>query len=80
MDELERNTNMTNTEAFNFARMHGALKAITKYQTPDQLRKSSRKDWGVELEEALEMAYENIQETAKDGISGVRLPKRDVRK
>ena len=56
-------------------RLYDALKRITKYQTPDQLRRSSQKQWGLDYEEALGYAYENIQQTAKDAIKGVRLSK-----
>lgn len=56
-------------------RLYDALKTITKYQTPDQLRRSSQKSWGLDYEEALGYAYENIQGTAKNAIKGVRIPK-----
>ena len=56
-------------------RMYEALKRITRYQTPSQLRRSSGKQWGLGYEEAMEYAYENIQQEAKDGLKGVRLPK-----
>lgn len=52
--------------------MRDALIEITKYQTPDKLRKDSEKDWGVDFEEAIEMAYENIQGTAKYAVKGIR--------
>ena len=57
------------------AKLYKALKTITQYETPDQLRRSSHKQWGLDYEEALGYAYENIQQTAKDAIKGVRLPK-----
>lgn len=53
--------------------MHAALTTITKYQTPDQLRRSSNKQWGLDYEEALEYSYENIQQTARNGLRGIRL-------
>lgn len=56
-------------------RLYDALRVITKYQTPDQLRRRSEKMYGLSYEEALEYAYENVQQTAKDAIRGVRLPK-----
>lgn len=55
-------------------RMFDALKRITRYQTPDQLRRDSEKAYGVGYVEALEMAYENIQQEARDGIRGMRRP------
>lgn len=59
-------------------RLHWALKTIKEYQTPDKLRKSSQKDWGCDYEEALAYAYENIQQTAKNAIAGIRVPKEAV--
>jgi hypothetical protein len=56
-------------------RLYSALKTITRYQTPDQLRGRSEKDYGLDYEEALGYAYENIQQTAKNAIKGVRRPK-----
>jgi hypothetical protein len=57
-------------------RLYDALKKITKYQTPAQIQRSSEKRWGLGYAEAMEYAYENIQQTAKNAIKGVRLPKR----
>lgn len=58
-----------------YAQMYGALKRIAAYQTPDQLRRRSKKDWGLDdADEAIGMAYENIQCEAKDGLKGVRKP------
>lgn len=55
--------------------MRSALKQIaTGYQTPDQIRRGSEKDFGLEYSEDLEMSYENIQETAKQSVKGVRRP------
>lgn len=52
-----------------------ALKRITKYQTPDQLKRRHWKDWGLEdASEAIEMSYENIQQEARDAIKGKRRP------
>lgn len=56
-------------------RLHGALKRITKYQTPKQMRRSSDRDWGLPFEECIVMAYENIQQEAESAIKGVRIPK-----
>jgi hypothetical protein len=56
-------------------RLYFALKKITRYQSPAYLRRNSRRDWGCEYEEALEYAYENIQQTAKDAIKGMREPR-----
>ena len=63
---------MTLKEKENYNKMLSILKRIGKdYQTPDQLRKNSEKDFGLEYEEALEMAYENIQEESKFCIKGL---------
>lgn len=56
-------------------RLYEALKVITKYMTPSQVRNRCEKQYGLSYEEALEYAYENIQQTAKSAIRGVRLPK-----
>jgi len=63
---------MTVKEKQNYNRMRETLIKITKYQTPDKMRKDSNKDWGLSFEEAIEMAYENIQDEAKFGVKGVR--------
>ena len=55
-------------------KLYAYLKEISKYQTPERLRKHSQRDWGCDYQEALEMVYENVLETAKQGIKGVRLP------
>lgn len=59
-------------------RLYGFIREITLYQSPDLLRRSSQKDWGLGYEEALEYAYENVIGTAKAAIKGVRLPKPEV--
>ena len=43
----------------------------TGFNTPDQIRESSYTELGLEFEEALEMAYENLQETAQEAIKGI---------
>lgn len=56
-------------------RLLHTLKRIASYDTPERMRRSSQKDWGVEFEECMEMAYENIQQEAKRAIRGVRVAK-----
>lgn len=57
-------------------RMYDALNTIAKgYQTPKQLRKESKGQYGLDFEEAIEMSYENIQLEAKSAIKGVKLEK-----
>jgi len=59
-------------------RLYTALKTITQYETPDRLQRTSEKEWGLPWEEALSCSYENIQQTAKDAIKGIRLPRPKV--
>lgn len=57
------------------AKYFDALKTITAYMSPDQLRRVSEKKYGLDGEEAIEMAYENVLQTAKDAIKGMRRPR-----
>ena len=53
---------------------YDTLKIIAKdYMTPSQMRKN--RQYGLEFEEVLEMAYENIQKLAADAIKGRRRPR-----
>ena len=52
-----------------------ALKRIARYQTVEQLRRLAERQYGLESTEALEMAYENIIQEAKDATHGKRRPK-----
>lgn len=57
-------------------RLYDALKAIAKgYQTPAQIRREydNGMDYALGYEEALEMAYENIQTLAARAVRGVRI-------
>lgn len=55
-------------------RLYDTLKRIARdYQTPDQIRRSAERDYGLSPEEALEYAYENIQHEAKSAIKGLRI-------
>lgn len=55
----------------NHNRMLTYLRRIKSYQTATQLRKDSTKDGVFDFEEAIEMAYENIQLEAKEGCKGI---------
>jgi len=66
---------MTAKQERDFAVMYAALRTITRYQTPDHMRRHSIKEWGLPWEDTLEGAYENIQQTAKNAVKSVRLPK-----
>ena len=57
-------------------RMYDALRCIGKdYCTSEQITKNAEKVWGLSPMEALQMSYDNIQETAKAAIKGVRNPR-----
>ena len=67
---------MSEKELLQFKMMHQTLTRIAKdYMTPDQLRRKSQKSFGLDYEEALEYAYENMQQSAKNTLRQVRLPK-----
>ena len=56
-------------------RLYDVLHKIAKgYMTPDELRRKCEKEYGLEYHEALEMAYENIQQEAAQAIKGMRRP------
>lgn len=48
-----------------------ALKRIAAYMTPDQLRKRSKNLYGLEAEEAIVMAYDNVLAEAKRTLKAV---------
>ena len=51
------------------------LKRIANYQTPEELRRSAERDYGLGYEETLEMAYENVLEEDKRATHRRRRPK-----
>lgn len=60
----------------NEQRYYDILKHIARnYQTPDQLRRNSEKEYGLDAEEAIEYAYENVIFDAQRAIKGKRRPK-----
>lgn len=64
---------MTPNQLSQFNRMRDALLQIAGgYQTPEEIRKSCEVDYGLDFEEAIEMAYSNIQATAAGAVRGVR--------
>jgi hypothetical protein len=71
---------ITKTQAEQFNRMRETLRRIgavkgerTKYMSTDQLRNEAAKgSYGLDFEEELEMAYENMQADAKQAVSGIR--------
>jgi hypothetical protein len=55
-------------------RLYDALKRITRYQSPDHLRRTAERKYGLDGDEAIEMAYENVLNEARSAISGLRRP------
>ena len=51
-----------------------ALKRIQQYETVEQLRRGSERQWGLPFVEALEFAYENIIREARNATRGRRRP------
>lgn len=64
----------------NEQRYYDALKRITLYQSPEWIRRNAVSQYGLEPEEALEGAYENVLEEARSAIKGKRRPKGGGRK
>lgn len=63
---------MTTKQQKDYLQMKEALERIKSYQSPSELHRNSERDWGLDYEEALEMAYENVLNEAKSGLKGVR--------
>ena len=59
----------------NEQRYFDALKRITKYMTIAQIDLSSSKYYGLEFEECLGYAYENVIHEAKMALGNRRRPK-----
>lgn len=63
-------------EQTNEQRYFDTLKRIAhQYDTVEQVKKSAGRRYGLEPDEALEMAYENLQNEARVAIKGKRRPK-----
>ena len=54
--------------------LYDALKRIAAYSPPENLRKHSGRVYGLDGDEAIEMAYENVIQEAKNAIRGMRRP------
>lgn len=50
------------------------INELASYQTSAQLRRSAEREYGCSYEEVLEMAYENMLQTAK--LAKKKLPRR----
>lgn len=68
---------ITKQQKCQFNLMLESFKRIANYQTTEQLRKNSEKEYGLDYEEALEMAYENIKMEAFLSSSKIKLLKID---
>jgi hypothetical protein len=56
-------------------RLLTALKRIAAYESPDRLSRNAGKQYGLDGAEAVEMAYENMQQEARNAVRGVRARK-----
>lgn len=56
-------------------KLYDALKRISQYSSVEQIRKTSKNDYGLIEEEAIEMAYNNVLNEASSAIRGMRRPK-----
>ena len=64
---------ITETQKQQFNLMLSTLRRISKaYQTSDKIRRDAQKEYGLDFEEAIEYAYDNIQGEAGGAIKGVR--------
>ncbi len=70
---------MTAKERKDYNQMKRALARIKMYQSTNALRRDSVKDWGLDYEDALEMAYENVLNEAKQGLKGVKNLKEETK-
>ena len=66
---------MTPKQKENYNKMVKTLRTITQFQSPEKMQQDSMKDWGLDYEECLEMAYDNIQAIAKENVKGIQLLK-----
>lgn len=54
-------------------RLFDALKRIAAYDPPERIRRNSERDYGLDADEAIEYAYENVICEAKHATKGVRI-------
>ena len=69
---MSKKIEITEKQAAQFNRMWTTLTRIKRYQSPGRLRKTSERLWGCDFEEAIEMAYENIQGEAAQAVRGIK--------
>jgi hypothetical protein len=66
---------MTKKEAEHYEQMYLSLRRIAKgYVSTTQVDRNAER-LGLSPHEFLEYAYENIQQEAKNGLRGIRIPK-----
>lgn len=64
---------MTPKQMEQFNRMRSALRVIAfYYETPEQLRRSAEKNYGLNEIEVISLSYRNIKLIAKSAVFGVR--------
>jgi hypothetical protein len=64
---------ITEKQKQQFNQMLLTLRKIAKdYQTSEQLRRNSEKEYGLDYSEALEYAYDNLQTEAKTASKGLK--------
>jgi|WetSurMetagenome_2_1015567.scaffolds.fasta_scaffold621562_2 hypothetical protein len=70
---MKKSILITEKQAQDYNSMLAALNKITKdFYSPDRLSRSCMREYGLEYNEALEMAYENMQQTAHLACKGIR--------
>ncbi len=55
-------------------RLYDALKRITAYQSPDKIHRSAGRATGLDSDEEIEYAYENVLGEAAAAIKGMKRP------
>jgi hypothetical protein len=63
---------ITEKQKQQFNIMLSTLHRIKAYDTTKYMRKNAEKYYGLDYEDVLEMAYENIQGEAKMGLKGIK--------
>lgn len=60
----------------NAQRMYDALQRIAKlFYTSEEIQRRGEALYGLPWQEVLEMTYDNMQQTARDALKGIRRPK-----
>lgn len=72
LHKMQNKTTITEKQKLQFNLMLKTLKRIKGYESLKGLRKNCEKNWGIIFGEALEAAYENIQEEASLACKNVK--------